>query len=107
MTIVSIYFYTTVIILDRTYSPELDSQGEEFVAESQFPAFLVVAAASYPGFPVSGYPGIPVSGYRGVPVSGYPGLALPLKLLVYFPALYYSSLDLHLISHQMESESAS
>lgn len=40
MTIVSIYFYT-VIILGRTYSQELDSQGEEFTAESQLPAFLV------------------------------------------------------------------
>lgn len=50
MTIVSIYFYT-VIILGRTYSQELDSQGEEFTAESQLPAFLVLDAASYPGIP--------------------------------------------------------
>lgn len=57
MTIVPIYFYT-IIILGRTYSPELDSQDEVFVAESQLPAFLVVAAASYPGIPVSGYPGL-------------------------------------------------
>lgn len=77
MTIVSIYFYT-VIILGRTYSQELDSQGEEFTAESQLPEPSLLWMLHH----------ILVS-----PVSGYPsaGIIIPFPL----PLLYDSCFDLH------------